>query len=178
LYLEGPLKCQSCHVSNDSNPHVSFCPSHSIQLSQILAEHKDILTNLLETHATTFTFDFRDRINNSKIFNLPPYLLTSGDSLLATHPAFLLVYNLIPTELMALFYNYIGCFSLRDKILLQFLKSIFKSINTIVWNAHQWDLKNWEKTLRITKNKKKFYQRLTTPTMTKQHYLLFYRIVV
>jgi hypothetical protein len=165
-----PLKRQSCQLSDDSNAHISLCPSHSIQLSQVLTLHKSILIDLLEEHTTTFTYDLRNRINNSLLFNLPHTSLDNTDPLSISHPSLLLLYNLIPTELTSLFYNYIGNSSLRNKILLQFLKPISKALNDITWKLHQHDLKRWEKSLRITKNKKKFYKRLklTANTITRQ----------
>jgi hypothetical protein len=161
LYPSGPLKCQSCQLSDDSSKHISLCPSHHVQLPQILIQHKSLLIELLEEHSTTLTFDLHNRINQSPLFDLP--YITGGDnnnSLHITHPSLLLIYNLIPTKLSAFFYTYIGRSSTRDKCMIQFLLALQKSLNEITWNSHQRDLKNWEKTLNITKRKKRFYKRL------------------
>jgi hypothetical protein len=151
------LICQSCTTHSDSNTHVSLCHTHLTALQQIFPKIKSLLFTLIENNATGLTFDLLERINRSSLFNLDH---TSESRLIPlTHPFLLLIYNIIPTELGQFFYNYVGNGKSRDRTFITFLSEVYNSINQIVWYSHIDNTKKWEKSLRITKNKKKFYRR-------------------
>lgn len=96
------------------------------------------------------TFDLKTRIDTSPLFNL------SQDNLMNS-PFFLLIHQLIPTELSSLLYNYIGRKRARDHAFLEIITPLMKEINDTIWRDHAKATKEWELSLGITKIKKKTY---------------------
>jgi hypothetical protein len=160
LYPRGPLKYQSCKTQNDSDIHVSLCNTHLTALQQIFSKFKTILFTHIENNATGLTFDLSERINRSLLFTFTQ--LTEIEQIPLSHPCLLLIYNIIPTELGQFFYNYIGNGKTRDRVIIAFLTELLDCINQLIWNKHLDNTKKWEKSLHITKNKKKFYRRQRT----------------
>lgn len=76
-------------------------------------KQKDILYNIILKYATGLTSDLKDRINNSLLFNLSEDNINSS-SLNVNDSFYLLLHNLIPTELTNLLYNYIDKKRIRD----------------------------------------------------------------
>lgn len=70
-------------------------------------KQEDILYNIILKYTTGLTSDLKDRINNSLLFNLSEDNINSS-SLNVNDSFYLLLHNLIPTELTNLLYNYIG----------------------------------------------------------------------
>ncbi|CAB4433122.1 unnamed protein product [Rhizophagus irregularis] len=80
-------------------------------------------------HATGLTFDLRQRINDSLLFNIPNSN-TSSNALPITHPCYLLIHNFIPAELTTLFYNYIGNRHISDSAFHEFITPFIKELNS------------------------------------------------
>jgi hypothetical protein len=88
----------------------------------------------------------------------------TSSTLPTSHPSFLLIYNLIPTELSSFFYNYIGNQKVRSKIFLQFMTGLMQHINQQIWRNYQNNVTQWETSLNITpKQKRKYCISYTTP---------------
>ncbi|UZO00102.1 uncharacterized protein OCT59_001356 [Rhizophagus irregularis] len=83
------------------------------------------------------TFDLKTRIDTSPLFNL------SQDNLMNS-PFFLLIRQLIPTELSSLLYNYIGRKRARDHAFLEIITPLMKEINDTIWRDHAKATREWE----------------------------------
>uniref|UniRef100_U9T7A8 Uncharacterized protein n=1 Tax=Rhizophagus irregularis (strain DAOM 181602 / DAOM 197198 / MUCL 43194) TaxID=747089 RepID=U9T7A8_RHIID len=92
-----------------------------------MTKHKKLLHNNIEKHAIGLTFDLERRLDTSPLFNIMSQILDHSPTNL---PFYLLIHNLIPTELTSLLYRHFNLERLR----------LF-----------------WELTLGITKLKKKYY---------------------
>ncbi|CAB4492835.1 unnamed protein product [Rhizophagus irregularis] len=153
LYSLGSIPCIECAYARDDNVHVGLCKEHSNQIINILTQAAHDLQELIITNTKDAGFDLDDTIRSSPLFNT-----TFDDILPQSHPGYLLIHHLVPSDLTLIFYNYIKDKKLRFSLFLKFFSTLMSSIDTLIWSRRASLIKQWESTLSITKNKKRFYR--------------------
>ncbi|PKK64046.1 hypothetical protein RhiirC2_788034 [Rhizophagus irregularis] len=153
LYPLGSIPCIECANARDDNAHVGLCKEHSNQIINILTQAAHDLQELIITNTKDVGFDLDDTIRSSPLFNT-----TFDDVLPQSHPGYLLIHHLVPSDLTIIFYNYIKDKKLRFSLFLKFFSTLMSSIDTLIWIRRASLIKQWESTLSITKNKKRFYR--------------------
>ncbi|CAB4485566.1 unnamed protein product [Rhizophagus irregularis] len=159
LYPKGVIKCVECKCKDDTATHVCLCNSHIEDINRILSTHKTKLGALLMAQSNSFTFDLSDRINKSILFARIEIDDTTSHSMIPRSlPGLLLLYNLIPTELTYLFYNYIGDKKTRESLFLKYTDDLIRELNHVTWTKRLRSFKKWEKSLNITRKDKRYYR--------------------
>ncbi|EXX59851.1 hypothetical protein RirG_185290 [Rhizophagus irregularis DAOM 197198w] len=153
LYSLGSIPCIECAYARDDNVHVGLCKEHSNQIINILTQAAHDLQELIITNTKDAGFDLDDTIRSSPLFNT-----TFDDILPQSHPGYLLIHHLVLSDLTLIFYNYIKDKKLRFSLFLKFFSTLMSSIDTLIWSRRASLIKQWESTLSITKNKKRFYR--------------------
>ncbi|RGB22720.1 hypothetical protein C1646_775646 [Rhizophagus diaphanus] len=176
LYPPGQILCINCNKYEDTNVHTGLCPSHRSNISILLNEYKQKLSDLIKAKNTSsFTFDIDHNINNSNMFKLLPDTIDTallhhtnpttpqdGTYVPREQPWILLLYHLIPADLTELFYMYFGQQKLCDRLLIQYVADFTAALKISTWAVRAQNFKKWEKSLNITSKKKKQYQRHNT----------------
>ncbi|CAB5185018.1 unnamed protein product [Rhizophagus irregularis] len=153
LYPLGNIPCIECANARDDNAHVGLCKEHSNHIINILTQAAHDLQALIISNTNDAGFDLDDTIRSSPLFN------TTFDGFLPqTHPGYLLIHHLVPSDLTLIFHNYIKDKKLRFSLFLKFFSTLMSSIDTLIWTCRASLIKQWESTLSITKNKKRFYR--------------------
>ncbi|UZO07890.1 uncharacterized protein OCT59_028160 [Rhizophagus irregularis] len=111
------------------------------------------LHELIITNTKDENFDLDDTIRSSSLFNA-----TFDGVLPQSHPGYLLIHHLVPSDLTKIFYIYIKDKKLRFSLFLKFFSTLMSSIDILIWTRRTSLIKQWESTLFITKNKKRFYR--------------------
>ncbi|CAB5210128.1 unnamed protein product [Rhizophagus irregularis] len=155
----GVIKCVECKCKDDTATHVCLCNSHIEDINRILSTYKTKLGALLMAQSNSFTFDLSDRLNKSNLFaHIEIDDTTSHSMIPRSLPGLLLLYNLIPTELTYLFYNYIGDKKTRESLFLKYTDDLIRELNHVTWTKRLRSFKKWEKSLNITRKDKRYYR--------------------
>ncbi|PKC57933.1 hypothetical protein RhiirA1_471729 [Rhizophagus irregularis] len=154
LYPLGIIPCIQCSNARDMNAHVGLCIDHSNDVVTLLMEAAYDLYDIIIENSTGISFALRETIESSPLFNI-----TFPGALSQTHPGYLLIHHLVPSDLTVIFYNYIKDKKLRFSIFIKFFTTLMQKIDTHIWAKRSSLIKCWERTLSITKTKKRFYRR-------------------
>ncbi|PKC67085.1 hypothetical protein RhiirA1_458847 [Rhizophagus irregularis] len=154
LYPLGSIPCIECASARDDNTHVGLCKEHSLHIKNILIRaahdlHEFIIKNTKDGNST-----LKDTITNLSLFNT-----SFVDALPQSHPGYLLIHHLVPSDLVKIFNIYINDKKLRFSLFSKFFSTLMSSIDTLIWTRRASLVKHWESTLSITKNKKRFYRK-------------------
>ncbi|PKB98759.1 hypothetical protein RhiirA5_403839 [Rhizophagus irregularis] len=147
------IPCIECANARNDNIHVGLCKEHSSQIKNILIQAAHDLHELIITNTKDENFDLDDTIRSSPLFNT-----TFDGALPQSHPGYLLIHHLVPSDLTKIFYIYIKDKKLRFSLFLKFFLTLMSLIDTLIWTRRASLIKQWESTLSITKNKKRFYR--------------------
>ncbi|CAB5179822.1 hypothetical protein RhiirA5_409880 [Rhizophagus irregularis] len=154
LYPLGNIPCIECQNTQDSNAHIGTCTEHSDDIKLVLdAEKRRLITILIEN------LDEIPPILESFVHNSPFFNINFDDRIPITHPVYLMIHNLVPCDLSLIFYNFINNKKLRFSLFIQFITVFMQQIDDIIWKKRNTKVKSWERSLSITKNKKRFYHR-------------------
>ncbi|PKK72655.1 hypothetical protein RhiirC2_776945 [Rhizophagus irregularis] len=149
LYPLGSIPCIQCSDAHDVNAHVGLCNDHSNDVVTILMEAAYDLYDIIIDNYSGTPFALRETIESSPLFNI-----TFSGALSQTHPGYLLIHHLVPSDLTTIFYNYIKDKKLRFSIFIKFFKTLMRKVDSYIWVKRYSLIKSWERILSITKNKK------------------------
>ncbi|PKY30918.1 hypothetical protein RhiirB3_448241 [Rhizophagus irregularis] len=113
-----------------------------------------ILLDIIKNEISNNDYMLEANINGSRLFDR-----SFNGGLPSDHPFYLLIHHLVPCDLTEIFYNYIPKKKLRFNTFIKFMNILMETIDTNIWNRRNKHVKDWEKSLSITKIKKKFYHR-------------------
>ncbi|CAB4472621.1 unnamed protein product [Rhizophagus irregularis] len=119
---------------------------------QHIAAHD--LHDLIMKNAKDGNSTLEETIKNISLFNT-----SFVDALPQSHPSYLLIHHLVPSDLTKIFNIYINDKKLRFSLFSKFFSTLMSSIDALIWTRRASLVKQWESTLSITKNKKRFYRK-------------------
>ncbi|PKC55943.1 hypothetical protein RhiirA1_474771 [Rhizophagus irregularis] len=154
LYPLGSIPCIECANAHDDNMHVGLCREHSNQIKNILTRAAHDLQELIMKNTKDKNFTVKDIIKTTPLFDI-----SFVDALPQSHPGYLLIHHLVPSDLTKIFNIYINDKKLRFSLFSKFFSTLMSSIDTLIWTRRASLIKQWENTLSITKNKKRFYRK-------------------
>ncbi|EXX57708.1 uncharacterized protein OCT59_029798 [Rhizophagus irregularis] len=153
LYPIGSISCIECANAHDDNTHVGLCKEHSIHIKNILIRAAHDLHDLIMKNTKDGNSILEETIKNISLFNT-----SFVDALPQSHPGYLLIHHLVPSDLTKIFNTYINK-KLRFSLFSKFFLTLMSSIDALIWTRRASLVKQWESTLSITKNKKRFYRK-------------------
>ncbi|CAB4442361.1 unnamed protein product [Rhizophagus irregularis] len=153
LYPIGNIPCKDCNDIQDSNAHIGICHNHSNNIITLLLDEGYNLLQLIRDNTKETPYALEATISSSRFFDT-----NFNGPLLTSHPCYLLIHNLVPNDLTRIFYIYIKDKKLRFSLFIQFITQFMEKIDVIIWKRRNTLVKAWERSLSITKNKKRFYR--------------------
>ncbi|PKY60373.1 hypothetical protein RhiirA4_484002 [Rhizophagus irregularis] len=153
LYPIGNIPCKDCNDIQDSNAHIGICHNHSNNIITLLLDEGYNLLQLIRDNTKETPYALEATISSSRFFDT-----NFNGPLLTSHPCYLLIHNLVPNDLTRIFYIYIKDKKLRFSLFIQFITQFMEKIDVIIWKRRNTLVKAWERSLYITKNKKRFYR--------------------
>ncbi|PKK58683.1 hypothetical protein RhiirC2_795928 [Rhizophagus irregularis] len=102
LYPLGSISCIQCSNAHDENAHVGLCNDHSSDVVTILMDAAYDLYDIIIENSIGIPLALRETIESSPLFDI-----TFPGALLQTHPGYLLIHHLVPSDLTTILYDYI-----------------------------------------------------------------------